>query len=344
MPSVDVPGRVHPPQPWKNGTAYWRLAMLDPWYHHLLLIQHHLQRAVHEFLTGQGLTAFLAPVTTGSVSSPMGLGSDSLPVEVELMGVKTYLADSMQFMLELGCRQIDSGVYYVMPTFRGEATDQYHLAQFFHAEAEIQGQLPDVTSLASGLVHAVSKAVLATAQDSIVALAGTVEHIERLIDQDGQYQAIRMDEAQSELRHGENTWIQMHRAGFEVVTKTGEAELFRRHGPIWITHFDHRSVPFYQAFEPATKQAMNADLILGRCETVGAGQRHVTSADVRAALMQHGVPETSYAWYMSMRDIAPMQTSGFGMGLERYLLWLLNHDDIRDLAVIYRENGKEAIP
>lgn len=52
------------------------------------------------------------PVTTGSISSPMGRGSDSLPVKVKLEGVETYLADSMQFLLEYGCRLTNKGVYY----------------------------------------------------------------------------------------------------------------------------------------------------------------------------------------------------------------------------------------
>lgn len=36
-----------------------------------------------------------APVTTGTISSPMGLGSDSLPVKIFLDNHETYLADSM---------------------------------------------------------------------------------------------------------------------------------------------------------------------------------------------------------------------------------------------------------
>lgn len=44
------------------------------------------------------------PITTGSISSPMGLGSDSIPVKIQLGGRDTYLADSMQFALEYGCR------------------------------------------------------------------------------------------------------------------------------------------------------------------------------------------------------------------------------------------------
>jgi aspartyl/asparaginyl-tRNA synthetase len=37
-----------------------------------------------------------------------------------------------------------------------------------------------------------------------------------------------------------------------------------------------------------------------------------------------------------MRDELPMQTSGFGMGVERFLMWVLNHDDIRDVPLVSR--------
>jgi len=31
-----------------------------------------------------------------------------------------------------------------------------------------------------------------------------------------------------------------------------------------------------------------------------------------------------------------MQTVGWGMGMERFMLWLLGHDDVRDIALIPR--------
>ncbi len=64
------------------------------------------------------------PITTGSISSPMGLGSDSIPVKIQLGGRDTYLADSMQFALEYGCRFFENGVWYIMPSFRGESEDK----------------------------------------------------------------------------------------------------------------------------------------------------------------------------------------------------------------------------
>ncbi|GAA2552195.1 hypothetical protein GCM10010435_23080 [Winogradskya consettensis] len=46
---------------------------------------------------------------------------------VDLFGQKTYVADSMQFMLEYACRFSDSGAWYLMPRFRGEDADETHL-------------------------------------------------------------------------------------------------------------------------------------------------------------------------------------------------------------------------
>ena len=100
------------------------------------------------------------PVTTGSISSPMGRGSDSLPVKINLEGVNTYLADSMQFLLEYGCRLNSNGVYYVMPSFRGEKADNRHLCQFYHSEAEIPGTLNDVMNLVDEYIKYLSRELL----------------------------------------------------------------------------------------------------------------------------------------------------------------------------------------
>jgi asparaginyl-tRNA synthetase len=80
---------------------------------------------------------------------------------------------------------------------------------------------------------------------------------------------------------------------------------------------------------------------------VGAGERHERAEDVREALERHEVSEAdraSYEWYAVMREVAPMRTSGFGLGTERFLLWLLGHSDIRDLQLLCRENGRCILP
>ena len=59
---------------------------------------------MHIYLEGGTSYTIVKTLITGSISSPMGLGSDSLPVKINLNGVSTYLADSMQFLLDYGNR------------------------------------------------------------------------------------------------------------------------------------------------------------------------------------------------------------------------------------------------
>jgi len=60
---------------------------------------------------------------------------------------------------------------------------------------------------------------------------------------------------------------------------------------------------------------------------------------VRIALKQHKVPEKPHKWYLSMRDQKEIRTTGWVMGIEMFLVWVLRHDNIRDLAVKPRIKG-----
>ncbi|MFJ8582767.1 amino acid--tRNA ligase-related protein [Micromonospora sp. NPDC093277] len=39
------------------------------------------------------------------------------------------------------------------------------------------------------------------------------------------------------------------------------------------------------------------------------------------------------AWYLKMKQHSPMRTAGFGLGVERWLMWVLNASAIRDRQV-----------
>lgn len=70
----------------------------------------------------------------------MGLGYNSKPVLVHLLGHQTYLANSRQFALEYFLHiDENSLVYYVSNSFRGEDADLMHLNQFVHVECDCPG-------------------------------------------------------------------------------------------------------------------------------------------------------------------------------------------------------------
>ncbi|AIK35301.1 tRNA synthetases class II family protein (plasmid) [Bacillus pseudomycoides] len=148
-----------------------------------------------------------------------------------------------------------------------------------------------------------------------------------------------MEEA-CELLENNPLFVETHDEGFRTITNLGEKELIKKFdGIVWLTHHDYSSVPFYQASDNTGKYALNGDLLFGIGEVVGSGERHTTADETKESLKLHGVDEKEYEWYLYMKENFPTKTSGFGMGVERFILWLIQHDDIRDIQVIPRFNG-----
>lgn len=138
---------IKEPSTWKHSKTHYIEALKSSQYRQLVLLENLVTEETMKFYEKKGIITLHLPITTGSISSPMGRGSDSKPVKISLEGVSTYLADSMQFLLEYGCRLTKNGCYYIMPSFRGEKADERHLCQFYHSEAEIPGTLEDVMKL-----------------------------------------------------------------------------------------------------------------------------------------------------------------------------------------------------
>ena len=153
-PSVSI---QIPPNSWNDPLTHWQVVCSSQYYRLLAEVLDNLDWAIRQFFKNEGLKVLDLPITTSSVSSPMGLGSDSKPVEINLFGNPIYLADSMQFLLELGCRIFDSGTGYKMLSFRGEDSDKEHLSQFHHAECEILGTLTDIMNLGCRLIDSICR-------------------------------------------------------------------------------------------------------------------------------------------------------------------------------------------
>jgi asparaginyl-tRNA synthetase len=68
---------------------------------------------------------------------------------------------------------------------------------------------------------------------------------------------------------------------------------------------------------------------------VGAGQRQDNVEEMYESLRRQGIDAGPYLWYINLRRQKKYSTtSGFGLGVERFISWSLNRDDIKD-AIIY---------
>jgi asparaginyl-tRNA synthetase len=341
-----LPGqaRLRPPADSGDTPDLFLERLSSPWYALVADLQDVVLHTTAQYARARGVRNLHLPVTTRTITCPSGLGSDAEPVPVTVSGVETYLADSMQFLLEYGCRVAPEGCYTVLPSFRAEVPDKRHLSQFTHSEAEIPGNLADVMAYVEGYVKALATAVLDQHGDRLAAAIGDVSHLERMVGQDGPFPRVTFAEAANLLK-GVDDCIN-DQGNRRTLTSHGELELMRRVGEfVWVTHYDHLAVPFYQGFGDSDGLiATNADLLFGIGEVVGLGERHTESEDLRKAIAKHEVAESDCAWYVQMKDRLPLLTSGFGMGVERFLVWVLNHDDIRDIPLVPRGDEPPAWP
>ncbi|EST22936.1 amino acid--tRNA ligase-related protein [Streptomyces roseochromogenus] len=316
----------------------------SPWYGLVADLYDVVERTTGHYARSKGLKNLPFPLTTRTVTCPNAFGSDSEPVPVTVLGVDTFLPDSMQFALEYGCRLSPGGCYSILPSYRGETPDETHLNQYTHSEAEVPGSLDDMISYVDGYVKALATAVLDEHGDRIARLRGTTAHVERMAARGAPFERITFDQAVRIV--GDVDGCVRDEGSWRSLTRKGERLLMQRVDEfVWVDHFDLLSVPFYQAFgDDAGRTARNADLFFGLGETVGGGERHSDIELLRKSMALHDVNEQEYAWYVRMRKDLPMVTSGFGMGIERFLMWVLSHDDIRDIPLMSRLNEHPAFP
>ncbi len=335
---------IKAPGTWKTPKKHFTESVTNPWYSLIFRILGQTVYTTNDYFRELNYVPTLMPITTGSISSPMGLGSDSLPVEVNLFGKPTYLADSMQFQLEYMLRQNKKGVFYIMPTFRGEDPDTRHLNQFYHSEAEIVGDLQDVMQIVGKYVYRLTSEILKEFGDELRNAGIGTEHLEEMLQRGDFIPTITYSEAKKILNNSPECFSKLP-GDTETLSRLGEKELMSHFGGIvWVTHFPWMSVPFYQAKDKSGKYAKCADLLFGIGEVVGCGERHVGHDETLDALNLHEVDPKEYDWYLRMKREFPMKTSGFGLGVERFLLWVLKHEDIRDIPIMSRLKNIDYAP
>lgn len=333
--------KLLPPKLWDKKEEFYKASIGNEWYRNVAIIQSEFINLTFKFFYLHDIKSVCLPVTTGSVTSPMGLGSDSLPVKIDLFGFETFLADSMQFHLEYMLRYIAKGVHYVMPTFRGESADERHLCQFYHSEAEIIGELKDVMKLVEQYLLFLMENIVLSCKKEIITLAGTINHIEKVINviKKG-IKRITLQETIDILGNEQQYFTNYTNPSFRTITSLGEQKLIDMfEGIVWVTNYDYISIPFYQKKSQDGKTGLNGDLLFGIGEVVGCGERNYDYTELMESMAEHKTKMDGYEWYVYMKKHFPLKTSGFGLGMERFLLFIINHNDIRDIQLIPRFNG-----
>ena len=319
-------------------------------YFQALVELRHFIKAASDIYWGQLQGAYNVDLfmMTPSVSSPMGPGSDSEAIPIKFGNQRTYLTDSSQFGFEPILVNGISRAYCYLPSMRGEDPDKRHLNQFYHCEAEVVGSLDQLKPLIQGYVGFLAETLLS--MKNILNLLSidydiTIQKLSSLTDVT-QYDEISLEDVVKILRdNGLDDCVFKTLHGKDV-SNAGEikvAEILKIKRPFWITNYDRDRVAFYQ--KPCRRdpnKVINADLIFPRIievsfggEIVGAGERQDNKDDIYESLRRQGLDSGPYEWYINLRGLKNYHTtSGFGLGIERFIAWVLNMDDIKN-TILY---------
>lgn len=325
----------------------------------LLYLRHHIKLVSDDYFSNIGAKNVDLFMLTPSVSSPMGPGSDSQPIKIKFGKYGTNLVDSSQFGFEPILFNGVDKVYCYLPSMRGEDPDARHLNQFFHCEMEMKGNLESLIPIIEEYIKVICETLLLMKNtvDKISVNPESTNKILRKVIGVESFPEITFNEAVDILiKNNKKHYVNFTKKGRDISSQ-GEIELMKIlkiDTPLWLKYFDRDRVAFYQKPDPQDKnRVINADLLFPPIikgsfggEIVGSGQRQDNPKEMYESLKrQNNISSEPYEWYIGLRKLKDYEvTSGFGMGIERFIAWALCKDNIRDVIFYPRLKNIKTYP
>ena len=303
-----------------------------------------LSQAIHRYLDDRGFFWVNTPIITASdcegagdlfrVSTldianrpPGGYGED-------FFGRETFLTVSGQLNVESYCLAM-SKVYTFGPTFRAENSHTArHLAEFWMVEPEIAfANLDDNADLAADLLKTVLADVLERCGDDMAFFADridrtVVDRLQRVID--APFERLSYGEAVDILKGSGESFEFPVEWGLDLQSEH-ERYLAEQHvnGPVVVVDYPKEIKAFYMRLNDDLKTVAAMDVLLpGVGEIIGGSQRE-ERIDVLDERMDPSLAKDLW-WYRDLRRYGTVPHAGFGLGLERLLLYASGMDNIRD--------------
>lgn len=354
-----LPGAQKLVHPLLNPKEYYKQAASDPYFRALIYLRHQIRAVSDKYFSQQvGAKNVDLFLMTSSISSPTGPGSDSEPIPLTFGGLNTYLVDSSQFGFEPILVGGISRAYCYLASMRGEDPDKRHLNQFYHCEYEAQENFEDTRKVAEKYVKTLIK-LIQLMPNTIDRMAASPQKTRQIIEESlaiKNFPVITFDEAIEILKKNNKSGLVRNTPHGDDMTAMGEVELLKilkAKTPVWVKYYPRSRVPFYQKpIEDNNSRVLNADLLCPNLlensfggEILGMGQRQNLTEEIYESMRLQNIDPYPYEWYIDLRRMPKYKiTSGFGLGIERFISWVLGLDDISKAIVYPRMKGVSLNP
>ncbi len=289
----------------------------------IMKIKHTVMKALREYYNNNGWWEVTPPILTASAVEG---GATLFPVD--FFGRRIYLSQSAQLYLEVLIYSLEK-VWSLTPSFRAERSrTRRHLYEYWHFEAEAawMDYRDMMRNIEDALAYTLRK-VLEENLEELELLKRNTEILDNAIG--GSYPKITYDEAIDILRRKgvDIKWGDDLGADEEAVL----TQEFDR--PFFITHFPKQLKSFYmKTAEDNPDVVLGFDLLApeGYGEIIGGSQREDNYDKLLERIREQGLNPDDYQWYLDLRRYGSIPHSGYGLGIERFVMWIAGLDHIRD--------------
>jgi asparaginyl-tRNA synthetase len=284
----------------------------------------------------------------GKLPSPPGRGAGgegSIDFTKDFFHRPTFLTVSGQLQAEIFACALGK-VYTFGPTFRAENSNTpRHLAEFWMIEPEMAFyDLQDNMTLAEAFI----KRILA---DTLGRCGEDMKFFQERIDKDvltrlegiakSEFLRVPYTEAIDILLKSGQAFEFPVKWGMDLQTEH-ERFLTEKHFQKPTILFDYPKAikPFYMRVNDDGKTVRAMDVLVpGVGEIIGGSQREERFEVLEQNMKEKNLNLDTYQWYLDLRRYGTVPHSGFGLGLERTLLFLTGMANIRDVIPFPRTPG-----
>jgi len=329
----------------------------------LTRVRHCLSQAIHRFFHDEGFFWIHTPIITASDCEGAGemfrvstLDLANLPRNAEgkidysrdFFGREAFLTVSGQLNVEAYCLAM-SKVYTFGPTFRAENSNtSRHLAEFWMIEPEIAfADLAADADLAERFLKAIFTALLAERGDDMKFFAERVDkdcvaRVERFVS--ASFERMTYTDAIAALEKSGKAFEFPVRWGMDLQSEH-ERWLTEEHvgRPVVVMNYPKGIKAFYMRQNDDGKTVAAMDVLApGIGEIIGGSQREERLDRLDQRLAEMSLDPKAYWWYRDLRRYGTVPHAGFGLGLERTIIYATGIANIRDVIPFPRAPGQAA--
>jgi asparaginyl-tRNA synthetase len=239
-------------------------------------------------------------------------------------------------------------IYTFGPTFRAENSNTpRHLAEFWMIEPEMAFyELDDNMALAEAFIKRIIKDALDKCGEDMQFFHDRIDDSHTLLPRlegvlNSEFLRLSYTDAVKHLEESGQSWEFPVGWGKDLQAEHERYLTEKKFGkPLILFNYPRTLKPFYMRVNDDGKTVRAMDVLVpGVGEIIGGSQREDRLDVLTERMRETGLDPASLDWYLDLRRFGTVPHAGFGMGLERILMFLTAMQNIRDVIPFPRTPG-----